>query len=442
MRRCSNSSRFRETYETHDGGHVHAVDSVSCTIADGEFISILGPSGCGKSTLLMMAAGLLKPSGGRILYRGAELREPQTDVGIVFQDAVLFPWRDVQTNVELPAEVLGEDRSVRAQRARDLIRLVGLAGFENKYPYELSGGMQQRVSIARALMMKPSMLLMDEPFGALDAMTREQMNLEVQRISIRVEDDDLLRHALDRGSRFPLRPRLRDERPARHDPRDRHHRHSAPTQHRPDGVRPVRRLRQEAAATAGLRRKIMTQIVSEARVAPARKPIKLRAFFNSDPVLAVLAVLGFLAFWELMVYAMNIKPYILPPPSTIAVRVVQDLTNGAMARHFPTTLLEVGLSFALASIAGLLIGTAIALIPLVEKTVFPLILSIQTVPKVAIAPLFIIWFGFGIQSKVITGALIAFFPILINVVAGLKAVDPKRILLMRALEGDAAARPS
>lgn len=173
-----------QTYETRDGGHVHAVDAVSCTIGDGEFISILGPSGCGKSTLLMMAAGLLKPSGGRILYRGEELREPQTDVGIVFQDAVLFPWRDVQTNVELPAEVLGEDRAVRAQRARDLIRLVGLSGFENKYPYELSGGMQQRVSIARALMMKPSMLLMDEPFGALDAMTREQMNLEVQRISI------------------------------------------------------------------------------------------------------------------------------------------------------------------------------------------------------------------------------------------------------------------
>lgn len=178
----------------------------------------------------------------------------------------------------------------------------------------------------------------------------------------------------------------------------------------------------------------MTQIVSTDSVAPTRKPVNLRAFFNSDPVLAVLAVLGFLAFWELMVYALNVKPYILPPPSTIVVRVVQDLTNGAMARHFPTTFLEVALSFALASIAGLLVGTAIALVPLVEKTVFPLILSIQTVPKVAIAPLFIIWFGFGIQSKVITGALIAFFPILINVVAGLKAVDPKRILLMRALK--------
>jgi len=178
----------------------------------------------------------------------------------------------------------------------------------------------------------------------------------------------------------------------------------------------------------------MTQIVSTAPVVRARKPINARAILNSDPVLAVLAVLTFLAFWELMVYALSVKSFILPPPSTIAVRVVQDLTNGAMMRHFPITFLEIGLSFLFASVAGLLIGTAIALVPFVEKTVFPLILSIQTVPKVAIAPLFIIWFGFGIQSKVVTGALIAFFPILINVVSGLKSVDPKRILLMRALK--------
>lgn len=179
----------------------------------------------------------------------------------------------------------------------------------------------------------------------------------------------------------------------------------------------------------------MTQIASDAPVTVTRrKPFGLRAFLNNDATLAVLSVLAFLLFWEAMVYILNVKPYILPPPSTIVGRVLGDLTNGAMLRHFPTTFIEVALSFALASIAGLLIGTAIALVPFIEKTLFPLILSIQTVPKVAIAPLFIIWFGFGIQSKVITGALIAFFPILINVVSGLKAVDPKRVLLMRALK--------
>ncbi len=178
----------------------------------------------------------------------------------------------------------------------------------------------------------------------------------------------------------------------------------------------------------------MTQIVSTDAAPQARKSMDARGLLHGDFAMAMYAVLGFLLFWEAMVYILSIKPFILPPPSTIAVRVVQDLTNGAMARHFPITFLEVGLSFFFAAVAGLLIGTAIALVPIVEKTLLPLILSIQTVPKVAVAPLFIIWFGFGIQSKVVTGALIAFFPILINVVSGLKAVDPRRILLMRALK--------
>ena len=176
--------RLSRTYRARDGVPVHAVNSLSCKIGTGEFISVLGPSGCGKSTLLMMIAGLLEPSAGRIFLRGRQLRGPEFDMGIVFQDPVLFPWRTVQANVELPAEVNGTDRVRRAQRACELIELVGLGGFERKYPYELSGGMQQRVAIARALMLKPSLLLMDEPFGALDAMTREQMNLEIQRISL------------------------------------------------------------------------------------------------------------------------------------------------------------------------------------------------------------------------------------------------------------------
>jgi NitT/TauT family transport system ATP-binding protein len=163
---------------------VRAITSVSFEIRAGEFISILGPSGCGKSTLLLMVAGLLAPTEGRVLVRGQPLTEPQNDFGIVFQDPVLFPWRTVQANVELPAEVAGVPRRQRADSAVKTIRLVGLEGFETKFPDELSGGMQQRVAIARALSLEPSLLLMDEPFGALDAITREQLNLELQRISL------------------------------------------------------------------------------------------------------------------------------------------------------------------------------------------------------------------------------------------------------------------
>jgi NitT/TauT family transport system ATP-binding protein len=173
-----------KVYEAADGMPVRAVHSVTASIQKGEFVSILGPSGCGKTTLMMMVAGLLKATEGNIEFQGEPVRGPQDDFGIVFQDAVLFPWRTVRENVELPGEITGLKAPQRTERSREMIELVGLAGFENKYPHELSGGMQQRVAIARALLLHPSLLLMDEPFGALDAMTREQMNLELQRISL------------------------------------------------------------------------------------------------------------------------------------------------------------------------------------------------------------------------------------------------------------------
>jgi NitT/TauT family transport system ATP-binding protein len=173
-----------KTYAARDGRPVRALDAISCAVRGGEFISILGPSGCGKSTLLLIIAGLIPPTSGALHFHNPSGTGGALDFGIVFQDPVLFPWRDVQTNVELPAEVNRTPRNERAAMASKLISLVGLRGFERKYPYELSGGMQQRVAIARALMLSPSLLLMDEPFGALDALTREQMNLELQKISM------------------------------------------------------------------------------------------------------------------------------------------------------------------------------------------------------------------------------------------------------------------
>ena len=176
--------KISKTYPARDGRPVRAIDELSCSVRRGEFASILGPSGCGKSTLLLIVAGLVTPTSGTLTFGEGETGGKVSEYGIVFQDPVLFPWRDVQTNVELPAEIAGVRRQQRAETARRLIALVGLEGFERKFPYELSGGMQQRVAIARALMLSPALLLMDEPFGALDAMTREQMNLELQKISM------------------------------------------------------------------------------------------------------------------------------------------------------------------------------------------------------------------------------------------------------------------
>jgi len=175
-------SSLEKTYATRGRTQVQALAGISFEIGAGELITIVGQSGCGKTTLLKILAGLLQRSAGSVTLRGQPVDEPSRDIGIVFQDPVLLPWRTVFDNVMLPVEVLGLDRKTSAGRALELLGLVGLQGFEDKYPHELSGGMRQRVAIARALVHDPSLLLMDEPFGALDAMTREFMNLELLRI--------------------------------------------------------------------------------------------------------------------------------------------------------------------------------------------------------------------------------------------------------------------
>jgi NitT/TauT family transport system ATP-binding protein len=170
-----------KTYPSSDGP-VRALDDVTLEVAEGEFVSLLGPSGCGKSTLLLMIAGLLPPSAGEIRLGGRPVTRPQTDVGIVFQNPVLLDWRTVRRNVLLQVEARGLDVAAHRPRADALLRSVGLEGFEEKYPFELSGGMKQRTAICRALIHDPPLLLMDEPFGALDALTREQMRLDIERL--------------------------------------------------------------------------------------------------------------------------------------------------------------------------------------------------------------------------------------------------------------------
>lgn len=170
-----------KTYATA-GDDVVALTDVNIHIDQGELVVIVGPSGCGKSTLMRILAGLAAASSGEIWMGEDRIQGPRRDVGVVFQSAVLFPWRTVLENVLLPIDIQKLGRKKMTGRARELLALVGLQDFENRYPAELSGGMQQRVGIARALAHDPAILLMDEPFGALDAMTRDHMNVELQRL--------------------------------------------------------------------------------------------------------------------------------------------------------------------------------------------------------------------------------------------------------------------
>jgi NitT/TauT family transport system ATP-binding protein len=163
-------------------GEVRALHDVSLEVCEGEFVSLVGPSGCGKTTLLRILGGLLEADKGRVRIDGRTLVQPRREIGFVFQNPTLMPWRTVLQNVTLPLEVQGKNGNNHRHRAMELLGLVGLLGFENLHPHELSGGMQQRVAIARALVYEPSILLMDEPFGSLDAITRNQMNLELLRI--------------------------------------------------------------------------------------------------------------------------------------------------------------------------------------------------------------------------------------------------------------------
>ncbi len=169
-------------YYKTDTGSVHALEDINLEIRRGEFVAIVGPSGCGKSTLLWAMSGLHDLTSGKIVLDGKPVEGPRPEIGMIFQEANLLPWRNLQKNIEFPFEIKKIDPAPYQPRIKALLEEVGIGGFENKYPRELSGGMQQRASIVRCLAADPGIILMDEPFGALDAFTRDEMNLLIQKL--------------------------------------------------------------------------------------------------------------------------------------------------------------------------------------------------------------------------------------------------------------------
>ena len=208
-----------KTYQSRDGDDdIRALDQVDVAIAPGSFVAVVGPSGCGKSTMLSLLAGLIPATTGKILIDGEEVRKPHRKVGVVFQTDLLLYWRSVLDNILLPAEIKRLDRREYHERARHLLAQVGLDGFEGKMPSELSGGMRQRVALCRALIQEPGLLLMDEPFGALDALTREQMIMDLQHMWLRVRNTVLfITHGIDEAIFLADRVLVMSPRPGRVD---------------------------------------------------------------------------------------------------------------------------------------------------------------------------------------------------------------------------------
>jgi len=206
----------RKIYETREGEEIHALDGISVRIPAGEFVSIVGPSGCGKSTLLMMISGLIPITSGSIRLDGERSTRPHPKIGVVFQRDLLLDWRRILENVLLPVEIKGWSRSSYIEKARQLLAQVGLQGYERRYPDELSGGMRQRVAICRALVQSPGLLMMDEPFGALDALTREQMNIDLQRLWISLNNTVVfITHSIDEAVFLSDRVLVMTPRPGR-----------------------------------------------------------------------------------------------------------------------------------------------------------------------------------------------------------------------------------
>jgi NitT/TauT family transport system ATP-binding protein len=241
-----------------DAAAVQALAATDLSVREGEFVVLLGPSGCGKTTLLRMMGGLAPPTSGELLIEGKALWSVAgrrgaaiADLGMVFQDANLFPWLSIEDNIALPLELKGMGRAERRRKAAELCRLTGIGGFEKRWPRELSGGMRQRAAIARALSYDPRILLMDEPFGALDAMTRETMNLELQRIWLETRKTlVLVTHSISEAVFLADRIVLLSPRPGRIDtvldvdmPRPR----ASELQSTPEFQAIVRRLRQRLA---------------------------------------------------------------------------------------------------------------------------------------------------------------------------------------------------
>ena len=400
-------------------------------IERGDFVAVVGPSGCGKSTLMKLVTGLHVPQEGTVIVAGHQVTKPVSIVGMAFQNPTMLPWRTTLENVLLPLEIVEKHRHrLRAhkkeyvEKAEHLLETVGLKGFGEKFPWQLSGGMQQRANLCRALIHEPELLMLDEPFGALDAFTREELWCVIRDLhAARDVTIVLVTHDLRESVFLADKVLVMSARPGR-----------VVAEHEVPFTRPRQLDILYDKAFNDMVQALHGEIATaRAESATANATLPPPKSFNINWLVLApwLYTIALFVVWEVVVRSMGISQTILPAPSRIAEAIVQYWSP--IWKNSLQTLYTTVLGFLIAVIAGLGLGLFIGWSKAIYAGLYPIMIGFNAIPKVALVPILVIWFGIGTVPAVLTAFLISFFPIVVNVATGLATIEPETEDVLRAL---------
>ena len=419
------------------GGSVTALDRVGLTLRESDFVCVVGPSGCGKTTLLRIIAGFVEPTGGSVRLDGSPILGPDHQRGVVFQQPALYPWLTVQDNVEFGPKMRGIEKARRRELAEHYLRMMRLWEFRAKPPYELSGGMQQRVAIARVLANDPKILLMDEPFAAVDMQTRELLQEELLKIWNTTETTVLfVTHSVEEAVYLGDRVIVMAARPGRIRadvridlPRPRY---ATDVKSSPRFGELTGRLRELLRSdTEEAKPSTVSSIQSPAR---RERKFSLTDHPNAVRIASLALTLG---VWEW--YGRGVDPIFFSYPTAIAAALPAMIAKGELQRALFMTLQGLSIGFVLAVVFGIVIGLLMGRYRLFDYLLDVQISALYSTPNVALIPLLILWFGLGMDSKIAIVFLAAFFPIIVNTYGGVRNVSRGLVEIAQA-EGASEAQ--
>ncbi len=418
------------------GEVIKVLDGINLKIKRGEFVTIVGASGSGKTTILKLISGLLSPTSGVVLINNEPVHKLRKDTGNVFQRPILLPWRTVLKNILLPVEVIkGGVSREDIERAKELINMMGLDGTEDMYPSELSGGMQQRVSIARALILDPEILLLDEPFAALDSITRERLNLLILEIWEKTGKTVVfVTHSISEAVLLSSKIVVLSKSPGRVVdviPLDVSKKGSGEEIFSSEYI--TKMVINVRKRVKDIWKKEISKRVKDIRIKINENNLKEIFIRHYEYMLIPVGILTFIFIWFLVSRIGNLPEFILPSPGSVYKRFLLALKEGVILPNLMVTTFESLMGFVFGSSFGFIFGYILAKNRILERIISPYIVALQAIPVVALAPILIIWFGFGIETKILIAAIIIFFPVLVNSIVGIRSADKEMMELMLSL---------